>query len=44
MDKCKLCFAHSNMKALCGMLINSWAIFGKAQPTFVHLEDFLVQP
>jgi hypothetical protein len=38
MDKCKLCFAHSKMKALCGMFINSWAILGKAQPTFVYLK------
>jgi hypothetical protein len=28
MDKCKLCFTHNNMKALCGMVINSWAILG----------------
>ncbi len=28
MDKCKLCFAHSNMKALYGMLVNSWAVLG----------------
>ncbi len=28
MDKCRFCFAHNNVKALCGMLINSWAILG----------------
>ncbi len=32
MDKCKMCFAHSNMKALCGMLINSWAILACNDP------------
>jgi hypothetical protein len=26
MDKCDLCFPHDNVKALCGMLMKSWAI------------------
>jgi hypothetical protein len=28
MDKCKLCFANNNIKALCDMLMRSWAILG----------------
>ncbi len=28
MDKCKLCFSHNNMRALCDMLMRSWAILG----------------
>jgi len=38
MDKCKLCFAHNNMKALCGTFINSWAIlrFNELVVCFKH--------
>jgi hypothetical protein len=35
MDKCKLCFAHNNMRALCDMFMRSWAILGFNKTNFI---------
>jgi hypothetical protein len=32
MDKCGLCLAQNNLRALCNMLMKSWAILGSNGP------------